>query len=458
MIAEQLLVGLWHSQHLPEEALGHGYLPAGPGLFASSFAVGLAAQACLGAAALAACELGFLRGAARQHVAVERRHAEAQAGGWFRVNGEVPSAWDAFSGLYRCADGYVRIHANFEHHRNGALALLGLDPATATRAMAESAALQWQALSLEAQAAERGLVISALRSFAEWDATAQGQAVASQPLFTVERIGEGAPLPLPTLDQSQRPLAGVRVLELTRILAGPVAGRTLAEAGADVMLVNAPYLPNIAAIADTSRGKRSVHIDLRAASGHQQLWQLAGQAHVFLQGYRPGALAARGFSPEALAERRPGIVYVSLSAYGNRGPWAERRGFDSLLQTAMGFNQAEAEAFGDTRPRAMPMQILDQATGYLIAFAVAAALRRQQLEGGSWHVQLSLAQTAQWLRGLPRIGTAQSEQAPYLEPYLETYRSGFGELRAVRPSPQLARTPLGYGRPSSPPGTDAPTW
>ncbi|MFF7706740.1 CoA transferase [Pseudomonas sp. NPDC007930] len=457
MLAEDLLAALWRSQHLPEAALALCSLPAGPSLFPSSFAVGLAVQAAAGAAALAACELGHLRGVARQHVSVDKLHAEAEASAWFSVNGEAPALWDAFSGLYRCADGYVRIHANFEHHRHGALALLGLAPATATRAEAEAAALGWPALELERQGAERGLVITALRSFAQWDASPQGQALKGRPLLQVARLGDAAPLPLPELDQSQRPLAGVRVLELARILAGPVGGRTLAASGADVMLVNAPYLPNIAALAETSRGKRSAHLDLNSAAGEQALWQLVDGAQVFLQAYRPGALAARGFGPEAVAARRPGIVYVSLSAYGDQGPWAGRRGFDSLLQTAMGFNLAEAEGFADTLPRALPYQVLDQASGMLLAFAVASTLRRQQLEGGSWHVSLSLAQTAGWLRGLPRLGSVPAGNGA-LTPWLDTGPSGFGELCAVRPCAQLARTPLGFSRPSVPPGSDAPRW
>lgn len=317
---------------------------------------------------------------------------------------------------------------------------------------------RWKALDFEQAAADRGLVATALRNFAEWDATPQGQAVAAQPVMTLTRIGDAPPLALPTLADSAPPLAGVRVLDLTRILAGPVGGRTLAAFGADVMLVNSPNLPNIDAIADTSRGKRSAHVDLLTEEGRQALWRLVDGAHVFLQGYRPGSLAARGFAPEALAARRPGIVAISLSAYGPQGPWADRRGFDSLVQTAMGFNHAEGEAAGDGKPRALPMQILDQASGFLIAFGAAAALWRQRQEGGSWHVQVSLAQTGHWLRGLRRVPGGLQAVKPDLAPWLATQASGFGQLCAVRPAAQLARTPAGYARPSVPPGTDPPQW
>jgi crotonobetainyl-CoA:carnitine CoA-transferase CaiB-like acyl-CoA transferase len=253
-------------------------------------------------------------------------------------------------------------------------------------------------------------------------------------------------------------LTGVRTLELTRILAGPVGGKALAAYGSEVLLVNSPRLPNIAAIADTSRGKRSAHVDLDTAQGRDLMANLIRDAHVMVQGYRPHSLARRGFGPAEVSVLRPGIVYVSLSAYGTRGPWARRRGFDSLVQTAMGFNDAEGKAVGDGKPRPLPMQILDHASGYLIALGASAALCRQQREGGSWHVQVSLAQTGQWLRSLGRI--ADGFQAPPLarEPYLETLASGFGELRSVRHSAHLERTPVAWAHPSMPPGSSLPQW
>ena len=175
-----------------------------------------------------------------------------------------------------------------------------------------------------------------------------------------------------------RPLEGLRVLDLTRILAGPVAGRTLAAFGADVMLVNSPKLPNISAIADTSRGKRSALADLHEPADRAALVAALQGAHVMLQAYRPGGLAALGFGAEQAAALRPGIVHVSLSAYGRTGPWAQRRGFDSLVQTATGINDAEGTAFGAGRPRALPMQILDMASAFLLAFGAEAALLRQR--------------------------------------------------------------------------------
>jgi crotonobetainyl-CoA:carnitine CoA-transferase CaiB-like acyl-CoA transferase len=461
MTPNDILRDLWQAAGLSTDALTFVNLHGGGPVFPSSFRVGTAAQSTIAAAALAACEVGHQRGTARQSVSVDMTHAAIECTGWFSIDGRIPELWDAFSGLYRCADGHVRLHANFPHHRDGALRLLGLNPATAHRSDAERALLRWRAIAFEDAAASTNLVATALRRFDEWDSTPQGQALGVQPLFTIDRIGEVKdvpPLALPSLREDEPPLHGLRVLDLTRILAGPVGGRALAAYGADVMLINSPNLPNIAAIADTSRGKLSAHVDLRTDQGRATLKRLVSRAHVFVQGYRPGGLSALGFGVEAIARLRPGIVYVSLSAYGTQGPWAQRRGFDSLVQTAMGFNYAEGEAAGDGVPRPMPMQILDEATGYLLAFGVAAALGRQQREGGSWHVQVSLAQTGQWLRQLGRVADGLAVPRPHITPYLEISKSGFGELCAVRHSAQLGRTQANWKRQSMPPGSSAPVW
>jgi len=248
------------------------------------------------------------------------------------------------------------------------------------------------------------------------------------------------------------------VLDLTRILAGPVAGRALAAYGADVLLVNSPHLPNIEAIADTSRGKLSAHADLRSAADRAAFEAVLREAHVFVQGYRPGALGGLGFGPDEVAALCPGVIVVSLSAYGPSGPWAGRRGFDSLVQTATGFNDAEARAFGSGPPRALPMQILDHASGYLMALGAQAALIRQAIEGGSWHVQVSLARTAQWLRSLGRVAGGFDAAKPDFSDLLEASHSGFGELVALRHAAQMSETPAGWSRPSMPPGTHPLAW
>lgn len=456
--AVDALADLWRQAGLPAQALTQVTLPNAEPVLPSSFAVGTAAQVSIAAAALAACELGHQRGAPRQQVEVDMRDAAMECTGWFSVDGDVPPKWDAFSGLYACSDGWVRVHANFQHHRDGVIRLLGLSPEAAQRTDVEAALRGWRAEAFEDAAAQQDLVVAALRRFEDWDAHPQAKALQALPLWRLERIGDAPPLPLSRCQTDQRPLEGLRVIDLTRILAGPVAGRTLAAYGAEVMLLNAPDLPNIPSIAETSRGKLSAHVDLRTPEGQGDLRRLVEGAHVLVQGYRPGAVARLGWGPEAATACRPGLVYVSLSAYGDVGPWAERRGFDSLVQTATGFNHAEGHAAGGPQPRALPVQTLDYATGFLIAFVASVAVRRQQMEGGSWHVRLSLAQTAQWLRQLGRVTHGFDMAEPSSEPWREASNSGFGALVALRHAANLSRTPAKWVRPSVPPGTSLPTW
>jgi len=458
MPAAQALETLWRDAGLSPETMGSIALPARAAVLPSSFAVTTAAQASLGAAALAAAEIGRARGGPAQQVSVDAEHAVLDSLAWFTVDGQTPNLWDKLSGLYRAADGWVRVHANFAHHRDGVLRLLGLPVGAHTeRSAVEAALADWRAQQFEEAAAAAGLVVAAARSFAEWDAHPQAAALRQQPPVVIERIGDAPPRPWEPWRDGGLPLDGLRVLELTRILAGPVAGRTLAAYGADVLLINSPRLPNIDAIADTSRGKLSAHIDLDAPAGREALANLVRGAHVFLQGYRTGALAARGFAPDDVAALSPGIVAVSLSAYGAQGPWSGRRGFDSLVQTATGFNLAEGQAFGVAAPKALPLQILDYAAGHLLAFGTQAALLRQAHEGGSWHVQVSLAGVGHWLRALGRVDGLLAQRPP-IEPYVETVDSGFGHLQVLRHAARFSATPARWRRPSMPPGSHPPRW
>ena len=450
---------LWRSAGLPEDALAHLTLTGTDPVLASSFAVGSAAQLSFAAAALAAAEIGCARNGLRQQVRVDMRHAALECSARFLIDGVAPNLWDKLAGLYACRTGWVRLHTNFAHHRDGVLRLLGLPEGADTEREAVAHALaHWDAEAFEQAATDAGLVVAALRRFEDWDAHPQSAALAAQPLIAIERIGDAPPLALPALPREARPLTGVRVLDLTRILAGPFCGRTLAAYGADVMLVNAPQLPNIDAIADLSRGKLSALADLRSDAGREDLRGVLREADVFVQGYRPGALAALGFAPEAVARLRPGIVMASLSAYGETGPWAGKRGFDSLVQTATGFNHAEAQAAGAAQPRALPMQILDMASGALMAFGAQAALLRQHREGGSWHVRLSLARTGAWLRGLGRVANGFDAPPPDFDGLMETTDSGWGRLSGIRPAAWFSHTPPAYLRPSMPPGSHALAW
>jgi hypothetical protein len=463
--AQRALAELWALAGLPPAALAAADLPEHGSVMPSSFAVATAAQASLGAAALAAVEIGHRRepGTPRQTVRVEAEAAALECCTHFTVDGRELPVWDKLSGLYPCGaelgmPGHVRIHANFAHHRDGALRLLGLPPGPGAGHDAVTQALRhWRADDFETAAADAGLVVAAARSFEAWDAHPQGRALAGVPPLVIEPLGAGAPRrPWPQRRADGRPLAGLRVLELTRILAGPVAGRTLAAYGADVLLLNSPTLPNIEAIADTSRGKLSAHVDLKTEAGRATLRELLAGADVFLQSYRPGALDALGFGPDDLARLSPGLVVVSLSAYGGIGPWAHKRGFDSLVQTATGFNLAEAQALGSGTPRALPMQILDYSAGYLLACGAMAALLRQRESGGSWHARVSLAAVGRWLRSLGRV--TPSAGAPPFAPHLQAWDSGFGRLVAPGHAARFSATPAAWTRPSMPPGSHPPAW
>lgn len=470
MNTKEAVSSLWRDVGMQEEFLNQLTLTGVDPVMPSSFAIGTAAQGSIAAAALLASAIGHQRGGPLSSVSVDMREAALECTGFFSLDGVVPQVWDPIAGLYCCGpegqDGWVRLHTNFAHHRDGVLKLLGLPEGAETSRESVAQALKtWGAYRFEHAAAEAGMVVAAVRNFEEWDAHPHARFVSSQPLVRIEKIADADPLKWPPFSKhaaasQARPLEGLRVLDLTRILAGPVCGRTLAYYGADVMLVNSPGLPNIASIADTSRGKRSAHIDLHTPSGVAVLHHLLQDANVLVQGYRPGALAQLGFDPLTVAQHRPGIVYVSLSAYGEEGPWAGRRGFDSLVQTATGFNQAEARGANETQPRAMPVQILDYATGFLMAFGAQAALYRQALEGGSWHVRVSLARTGLWLRSLGRVSNGLAASRPKVEGFTESSASGFGKLIAMRHAAHFTELPVGSSglRVSMPPGSHPPQW
>ena len=353
----------------------------------SSFRVAAAAQVSVAASALAAAEIWRIRSGEAQQVAVDMRHAvvECRSERYLRLDGKPPPpAWDAIAGIYKTRDnGFVRLHTNFPHHRDAVCRVLNCEP---ERAAVQAALIQWDGEALETAAYAGGAVVAFMRSHDQWSATPHARALAGLPLISITKIGEAAPKPWPN---GERPLAGIRVLDLSRVIAGPVAGRTLAAHGADVLLISGPELPAIPWLTiDTGRGKLTSFVELKSEQGRGTLGDLLAGADIFSQGYRPQALADLGFSPAEAARINPGIIYVTLSAYGAAGPWAGRRGFDSLVQTATGFNHAEGKAAGVDGPKELPAQILDHATGYFMAFGAMMAKARQAREGGSWHVEV----------------------------------------------------------------------
>lgn len=426
----------------------------------SSFRVGAAAQVSIAAAGMVAAEIWRLRSGQTQTVSVDMRHAivECRSERYLRCDGNPPPpAWDAIAGVYKTGDGkFVRLHTNFPHHRDAVCQVLSCAP---EREAVQSALMQWNGEAFETAAYAAGGVVALMRSRDEWNALPQAKAVADLPLVEITRIGDAEPKLWPI---GARPLAGLRVLDLSRVIAGPVAGRTLAAHGAEVMLVSSPDLPAIPWLTiDTGRGKLSSFVDLRSEQGRDTLRGLLAQADIFSQGYRPQSLAALGFSPEEAARVSPGIVYVSLSAYGRSGPWAGRRGFDSLVQCATGFNHAEGQAAGVDGPRELPAQMLDHATGYLMAFGAMIARARQAREGGSWHVQVSLARTGQWLWDMGRIAeglAVEDLKSEVVKVFTEDMSSGFGPLSAIRHAAMLPRTQAEWTRPAMPLGSHPAVW
>jgi crotonobetainyl-CoA:carnitine CoA-transferase CaiB-like acyl-CoA transferase len=456
----EILSDIWTSAGGDAAALDGVTLTGEEPQLPSSFRVAAAAQTSVAAAGLAAAEIWKLRSGESQGVAVDMRHAvvECRSERYLRVDGKPPPpAWDAIAGVYRTGDHrFVRLHTNFPHHRAAVCKVLDCK---AERVDVQAALMQWDAEAFETAAYAAGGVVAMMRSHDEWSALPHAKALAELPLISIEKIGEAEPKPWPKGD---RPLAGIRVLDLSRVIAGPVAGRTLAAHGADVLLISGPDLPAIPWLStDNGRGKLSSFVELKTEQGQSTLRDLLAQADIFSQGYRPRALAALGFAPQDAAKLNPGIVYVTLSAYGHAGPWADRRGFDSLVQTSTGFNHAEGQAAGVDGPKELPAQMLDHASGYFMAFGAMMAKARQSREGGSWHVLISLAQTARWLWNLGRITDGfkiEDLKGESVGPLMEELASGFGPLRSVKPSAVLSKTPAFWARPSMPLGSHPPQW
>ncbi|MCP3391059.1 CoA transferase [Bradyrhizobium sp. CCGB12] len=460
-----ILSDIWTSAGGEPAALARVRLTGEEPQIPSSFRVAIAGQTTIAAAGLAAAEIWRLRGGEAQDVSVDLRHAvaECRSERYLRLDDKPPPpAWDAIAGVYRTGDNrFVRCHTNFPHHRDAVCKVLGCAP---EREKVQAALMQWKGEDFETAAYAAGGVVALMRSYDEWSALPQARALAQLPLISIEKIGEAPPKPWPRgLSNGDRPLSGLRVLDLSRVIAGPVAGRSLAAHGADVLLVSGPELPAIPWLTiDTGRGKLTTFIDLKSESGRAQMRELLKGADIFSQGYHPRALAALGFSPEDAAHINPGIVYVTLSAYGHAGPWAERRGFDSLVQTTTGFNHAEGQAAGIDGPKELPAQMLDHATGYLMAFGAMMAKARQARDGGSWHVRVSLAQTGRWLWNLGRLdgglNTPDLTGEAVHAAFIESMSSGFGLLKAVRHAALLSTTPARWSRPAMPLGSHPAQW
>jgi crotonobetainyl-CoA:carnitine CoA-transferase CaiB-like acyl-CoA transferase len=428
----------------------------------SRFRVTTVAAAAVAAVAAGAGRLWSARtGEPEPAVTVDTRHAAVAFRSERYIKADqrrLPNPWDPLTGYYPTADGrWIQLHCNFPHHRDGILALLRVPP---DRRQVERVVSRVDAAVLESELTAMGMCATMVRSEPEWLAHPQGRALAGLPLMEFARLGDAPARPL---KPSARPAGGVRVLDMTRVTAGPVCGRVLAAYGATVLRVGAAHLPEVPTLAvDTGFGKRNTNVDLRDPAGVRRMRELVAGADVVVQAFRPKALDRIGFGPEALARMRPGIVCVTITAYGRLGPWSGLRGFDSLVQTASGIAHAGGAARGVDEPVPLPAQVLDHATGHFAAFAAMAMMARRQRDGGSWHARLSLAQTGRWLQGLG-YADADALAIPDLrradvEPWSATMRSELGELSYVRPAGTVGSYTPHWQTPPVPLGSSPPTW
>lgn len=429
------------------------------------FRIADAGAATLAATGLAASELWETRTGRRQKIAVDVRHATAslRSGHYMKLgDGDLSAAQHSIMGVYPARDGsWSYLHCNFPNHRAAALKVLGV---AEDRDAVAKAVAQWNAPDLEEAIIIAKGAGGMVRTQAEWAIHPQAAAIAKLPVMEVIKIGEAPPEPLPP---GTRPLSGIRVLDLTRVLAGPTCARTLAEHGADVLKITAAHLPNLGYQEwDTGHGKLSAQLDLRDPAQVEILRHLVTQSDVFSQGYRPGTLAARGFAPEELAALRPGIVCVSLCAFGHQGPWASRRGFDTVVQTVSGMTARQAEIVpGKTPgPQFYPVSAIDYCTGYLMAYGAMIALNRRAQQGGSWLVRISLAQVGKWILDRGEVPAEAARAAPTeftpeeLTSWSMISETPSGPLRHLRPVVQLSETPARWARPSVPLGYHQPEW
>ena len=445
-------------QVLPDLGLDEGYaaehldLPAGSGL-PSALPVSTLACGSVAAAGLAGLSLrGARAGVAGQadggrvhvdprQVSVAFRSDQVQS-----VDGVQESGFAPLSGFFPAQDGWVRTHANYPHHRSRLLRALDL-PGTAGRDEAAEAIAQRPAQEIEdVVTADHGIAVR-VRTVGEWMASDQARAVATHDVLAVTREDDVAAIPLP-----DRP----RVLDLTRVIAGPVATRTLAFLGCDVLRVDSPHLPELdPQHLDTGAGKRSTLIDLHETHARQRFHELLDSADVLVTGYRPRALEVFGLHPDELARSHPGLVVASLSAWTPSGPWGNRRGFDSIVQAATGVSMIES-ADGRT-PGALPAQALDHATGYLLAAGILAALRNRSVQGGSWRVAAHLARTAHWLLQSDALD-APVETISDVSPWTVSTRTQHGLVVQSRPAFQVGDGPREFAHVGGRWGADPAEW
>lgn len=454
----EILLSILNSIGIPTDHVNNVTIIGKDPILPSPFLIGEAGAAAIAAVGYLSSELWNLKNKKHQHITISVKDAAiAQRSHEYLkvIDGENQNLWSPISGFYQTQDHkWIQLHCNFPHHQAGVISFLGCED---NKSSVAEAVKNWQANLLEETLANLGLCAAIVRTPDEWELHPQAKAVQALPLMEIIKIGDTFPEPLPS---GNRPLSGIKVLDLTRVIAGPVCGKTLAEHGATVMLISSPNLPFILPLVmDTGFGKFSAFLDLNKSEDKNQLIKLVKQTDIFAQSYRPGGLDLKGFSPKALAQLRPGIICISFSAYSHLGPWANRHGYDSLVQSATGIVYEQSAG---KNPQHLPAQSLDYITGFLAAFGAMEALRRRSIEGGSYLVRVSLAQTAHWFKKLGRVTGDFSqcqiptrEQVKYL---LSQRKTVFGNLEFLLPVLKMSETPPSWDRLTVPLGTDLPQW
>ncbi|HEX3244348.1 MAG TPA: CoA transferase [Chloroflexota bacterium] len=427
-------------------------------ILGNRFPVGEAAAVALAAGGVALNDLWETKTGRRQKVRVEVRRSAVslRASGYMQVNGGPPPPGPADGNpvvdLYRCRDGrWVHLHGAFPHLAAGTLKVLGC---SRDREEIAAAVAGWEGQALEDALAEARMCGAMARTAEQWAEHPQGQAMAGIPRVEIIKLGDSDPEPLPPGD---RPLSGLRVLDITRILAGPTHARTLASYGADVLHIASEDLPHADLwLMDTNQGKLSAHLDLESPEDRDRLRALAAGADVVSQGYRAGSMERKGFGPEELVTRRPGLIYVSINCYGHHGPWQSRPGWEQLAQTVTGLATGHG---APDHPVRMPVACCDYTTGYLAALGTMVALGRRAREGGSYHVRASLVQSGMWFARLGPTCDPDAATGPGDTTDLTTEEdTAWGRLTHLKPAIELSETPAYWERPPVPLGTHPAEW
>lgn len=474
--AADIVSEVWKGLGLPVEALNSLEVPGHtkPTL-PSSYKMGILAQSTIALSALAAAQIRAIRdetpAVAKVHVPLVHATVEYKSERLYVLDGKpTPSPWGPIGGLHKTSDGYVRVHDSFPNHANGSLNLVGLPGLSegTTRAQLSEKIASWASIDLETASLEAKLATYAARTYQQWDALPQSKALSTFPIDVNQLLPGPKGLPHWMPRGSGPSLKGLRVVEMSRVIAAPLAGKTLAAHGADVLWVTSPNLPDLPTMdRDFGRGKRTVHLDVKSPADKAKLIELLRTADVFIQGFRPGSLAAYGLNPEELLKINPTLIIANMSAFGPRGPWSGRRGFDSLVQTCSGMNISEAEHAGKGEPaRPTPCQALDHAGGYFLATGVIVALYKRAVLGGSWRVDVSLAGAMKYLRSLGQYpGTTgfdgirdYEKPADVPEEFYETKPTGFGPMLAVKHSASIEGAEVGWAVMPKPLGSDKPEW